>query len=461
MSHAKDGTPRQLGQSSQRRMWLMLAACSLAASCVLAPRARRLGPQQWNPDRGPVVPHDTFPSDCSICHEGGGWAKIRADFTFDHQQQTGVPLFGAHHDAQCLRCHNDRGPVAAFSKRGCAGCHEDIHRGQLGSRCGHCHNQSDWVPEGQVVLHNRTRFPLVGAHTAVACFRCHPGAQVGNFSRAPVRCEACHQQDVARAGSPDHRALGWTQNCERCHKPTTWAGAGFDHSSFPLMGAHSAAACSACHRNGVFTGLSHACASCHMSDYQSARNPDHLAGNFSTSCENCHNTVSWRGAMFNHAGIVSNCAQCHLPAYNATTSPNHVAAGFPTSCENCHNTTSWRGAIFDHAGIASNCAQCHLPEYNATTSPNHLAAGYPTSCETCHNTSSWQGAVFNHTFNIRSGPHRQFNCTECHQTPANYAVVSCTHCHAHRQSKADDQHSDVAAYTWASAACVSCHPTGN
>jgi hypothetical protein len=446
---------------SRRTLWLAFAACYLSASCVMSPRQKKAGPHQWNESRGPVVPHDTFPKDCSLCHEGGSWEKIRSDFHFDHARETGVALVGAHKDAECLRCHNDRGPVAAFAQRSCVGCHEDEHRGQLGARCVECHNESNWVPEGQIVLHNRTRFPLFGAHTAVACFRCHPGAQVGNFVRAPVRCEACHQSDLARAKDPDHLAQGWTQNCDRCHKPTTWNGAGFDHSTFPLTGAHVMAACSDCHSNGVYSGLPSDCVDCHLPDFQTAASPNHVAGNFPTDCQSCHNTVSWHGAMFNHTGITSGCVQCHLPDYQGATSPDHVAGNFPTNCEQCHNTMSWQGATFNHAGITTGCVQCHLPDYQTTSNPNHIAAGFPQNCESCHNTNTWLGATFSHQFNINSGPHRSFSCAECHQTPANYQIVSCIHCHEHRQSVADDKHSGVPGYSWNSAACVSCHPNGN
>ncbi|MCA9135146.1 MAG: cytochrome c3 family protein, partial [Planctomycetales bacterium] len=168
----------------------------------------------------------------------------------------------------------------------------------------------------------------------------------------------------------------------------------------------------------------------------------------------------WTGATFNHAGINSGCNQCHTPEFNATTNPNHVAMGFPTNCEACHNTTTWTGATFNHTGITSGCDRCHQTDYDTTTSPSHLAAGFPTTCQTCHNTNTWQGAVFNHTFNINSGPHRTFSCTECHQTPSSYSIVSCTHCHEHRQSNADGKHSGVSGYSWNSAACINCHLTG-
>ena len=207
---------------------LLLSVYFVGACSLVAPLPT--GPQQWDVARGPTIPHDTFPADCSLCHEGGGWHIIRADFHFDHAQETGVPLIGAHQQAECLRCHNDRGSVAAFASRGCAGCHEDVHRGQLGQRCDQCHHETDWLPQGQIAAHNRTRFPLTGAHLAVACFRCHPGAQVQNFSRAPVRCDACHQQDLQRATNPNHIANGWTHNCQQCHSPISWRGAAFSHA---------------------------------------------------------------------------------------------------------------------------------------------------------------------------------------------------------------------------------------
>ena len=81
------------------------------------------------------------PADCSLCHVGDDWNEIRSDFRYDHQAQTGVALVGAHAKAECLRCHNDRGPTAAFAVRGCRGCHQDVHLGELGSDCAVCHDE--------------------------------------------------------------------------------------------------------------------------------------------------------------------------------------------------------------------------------------------------------------------------------------------------------------------------------
>lgn len=197
------------------------ALCSLALACVFsgAPRFQRQG---WWSGLGPVVPHDTFPADCKLCHVGDGWNVLTHDFEFDHERETGVPLEGSHAHAQCLRCHNDRGPVATFAEQGCGGCHEDVHLGRLGALCADCHRQETWQPYGQVELHNQTRFPLIGVHAQTACRRCHPGAEIGQFVPTDIQCVTCHRDDLLNTTNPNHIGLGWVDNCQRCHLPTTW-----------------------------------------------------------------------------------------------------------------------------------------------------------------------------------------------------------------------------------------------
>jgi len=321
-------------------------------------------PHGWWAERGPVVPHETFPASCDLCHAGDDWSTLREDFTFDHFAETGVELEGAHVRAECLRCHNDRGPVADFAARGCAGCHEDVHEGFQGEGCATCHEPTDWRVLGAISDHARTRFPLVGAHAATACRHCHEGIEAGILGPLAVECISCHMQDLVSAVNPNHQSNGWVSRCDRCHIPTAWSGAAFNHGTWPLTGAH----------------------------------------------------------------ITTDCAECHI------------------------------AGVF--AGTPRDCVACHMDDYVATTNPNHIASGFPQDCQSCHNTTSWFGAFFNHTFRINGGPHGSFNCTECHQTPGNYSVISCIHCHEHRESEAASEHSGVNGYTWSSPACVSCHPTG-
>ena len=393
--------------------------------------------QGWNERLGPVMPHDTFPAECSLCHIGGDWNTLREDFSFDHEKETGVALTGAHKTAQCLRCHNDRGPVQQFAAQGCAGCHVDVHMGRLGPNCEVCHGDVDWRPREQIALHNRTRFPLVGAHAVVECFECHPGAESGVFLQRDVACVSCHLDDYQNTQEPNHALAGLGTNCQDCHVPVVWRGAGsFAHpSSFQLTGGHSGLNCTECHVGNVFTGLSTDCIACHLDDFQSVDDPDHVASNFSTNCRMCHNTNAWEGAIFNHP------------------------SSFPLSgghggldCADCHS-----GGF---TGTSSNCVTCHLSDYQNADDPNHIANGFGTDCAMCHNISDWDDAEFNHRFPINSGPHGGFDCNECHLNPGTPAVFSCIDCHEHDRQETEDDHEDVNGYVYSSPACLNCHPNG-
>ena len=198
---------------------LIAAGIALVAACVIQPpgAARQ---HRWWVGLGQVLPHDTFPGDCQLCHVGEEWRTLRDDFSFDHEARTGVALDGAHAEATCLLCHNDRGPVAVFAAQGCGGCHEDIHTGELGPNCAECHVETTWNPLDQIAHHNRSRFPLYGVHAGTSCRRCHPGADIGNFVPTDTECVTCHADDLAR--TTNHVGLGWVDNCDRCHMPTDW-----------------------------------------------------------------------------------------------------------------------------------------------------------------------------------------------------------------------------------------------
>ncbi len=396
-----------------------------------------VGPQEWNQERGPVVPHDTFPGDCALCHVGNGWHKIKSDFSFDHGKETGVTLLGAHKKAECLLCHNDRGGLKASMQRGCQGCHADPHAAQLGQNCKSCHNEKSWVPRGQISKHARTRFPLAGVHASAACQRCHPGAHVGRFGGLDPSCEVCHTKELVRATNPDHQAQGWTDNCQRCHIPTAWADARFNHDSYPLVGEHRTQACSACHKNNVFKGTPNQCVDCHLSNYQATTNPQHSTAGFGTDCERCHSPYGWAGANFDHDNFF-------------VLRGSHKGL----DCSKCHKNNVYKGTPKD-------CASCHINDYNSTTSPNHAASGFPTTCETCHNETAWEGATFDHTaFPIDSGKHKGLSCTDCHPNLAQPKTFTCLSCHDHSKTKMDDKHKDVSGYSWTSSSCYSCHPKG-
>ena len=80
--------------------------------------------------------------DCERCHNPNAWKLWR----FDHDQQTGFPLHGAHETLDCHSCH--RAPlhagVALFTT--CGGCHaqDDPHGGAFGHTCERCHGETSW-----------------------------------------------------------------------------------------------------------------------------------------------------------------------------------------------------------------------------------------------------------------------------------------------------------------------------
>ncbi|MCP5022383.1 MAG: hypothetical protein GY930_11480 [bacterium] len=386
--------------------WLLLC---LVASCLSEPD---LPPQGWWQERGSVMPHDSFPTDCTLCHIGSDWHTIREDIDFDHEAETGYALEGAHAQALCLRCHNDRGPVQAFESRGCAGCHGDVHRGLLGEGCSSCHDVNSWQATGPVADHSRTRFPLTGMHAATECWQCHPGAGVGEFSGADPECLSCHADELARVADPDHVLQGWTRRCDRCHLPTSWDGPGFRHSVFALVGSHAIEDCSRCHTTGVFDALSPLCVGCHLEEYENTLDPPHLTYSYPTQCQNCHGLGVWEDAVFSHQGLLTNCVTCHEDDYLGVANPNHVGQGYPTTCELCHTTVDWEDDIFDHA---------------------------------------WP----------RHGPHEFMACVDCHlNAPLIVAPGGCVHCHFHRQKVSLGQHQGIENYVWSNPECIACHPAG-
>jgi len=312
---------------------------------------RELPRESWSRRWGPLVPHRTFPGGCGICHVTDRWDTVRDDFSFEHEKETGYRLAGAHANAACLRCHNDRGPVMSFASRGCGGCHPDPHASAMGLDCQRCHEQFDWRPTGLIAEHANTRFHLVAAHAVVPCESCHLQASVGQFRGAPVQCELCHQRNLAQAVSPDHVANGWTTGCERCHTPTGWSGGDFEHYFFPLTGAHAGLNCVNCHTGGTFEPISSDCYSCHADDY--AIGPDHSALSFPNNCEQCHNTIAWTPASFQHAFPLQgnhnvSCSDCHTAGTTASF-----------NCLDCHEQASTDNHHDDVNGYSYNSLACY------------------------------------------------------------------------------------------------------
>ncbi|MGB7217285.1 MAG: cytochrome c3 family protein [Vicinamibacterales bacterium] len=377
---------------------------------------------------------------CEQCHRPTAWTAIN----WNHAS-TGMALNADHRQIACETCHrnaNFKAPAAD-----CVSCHQKDYLATTSPKhatagfpvtCEGCHKPSDsrWQGGTGGFSHNSV-FALVGVHATATCVACH----VNNVYRGTARtCVGCHQADYNRTTNPNHVTANFSTNCESCHRATdaSFQGATFNHNSvFALVGVHATATCVACHVNNIYRGTARTCVGCHQADYNRTTSPNHVAANFPTTCETCHQATapSFQGATFNHSAVFA------LVGVHATA-----------TCASCHINNVYRGT-------ARTCVGCHLPAYNSAQNPSHLAAGFPTTCETCHRATdaNWTQGTFNHTRFPLTGNHN-VTCARCHTTTNNFQVFSCTVCHG--RSQTDSHHQGRNGYVYESNACYSCHPNG-
>lgn len=318
--------------------------------------------------RNPHPAATKFPADCARCHVAEGWAEMR----YVRAEHRAFPLAGGHRDVTCVACHGDDGNRAP--RADCAGCHTDPHAGRLSRNCASCHRVEGWKTIRKTAFeHDRTRFPLQGAHLQVACASCHRGGRMAPIAHeactdchadphrdeAPGACDRCHDLEAFRPSKVGveahgatfplvgaHRAVrcdgchridrSWSfrrgvarcvechrdphagqfepRTCEDCHAPEAWSSARVDHSIWPLAGVHAKAACAGCHPNRTFAGTSRACRDCHGDPHLG----QFVAGAPVKACDACHTPEAWRGG-FDHAPVWplegahgrAACGACH------------------------------------------------------------------------------------------------------------------------------------------------------
>ena len=165
--------------------------------------------------------------------------------------------------------------------------------------CEDCHSAAGWSPirAKPEFKHNRTKFPLRGGHEQLSCTQCHAKPV---FSDVGKNCSDCHADIHLRKFGSDcaqcHIAQGWFTSKQQVR----------NHMNlFPLIGAHAAVECEACHKSvvgGQYRVLPY-CSACHMSEYRKTTNPNHLAQGFPQTCESCHSQDSWLGAVFSQTRL--------------------------------------------------------------------------------------------------------------------------------------------------------------
>lgn len=314
------------------------------------------------------------------------------------------------------------------------------HGPDLKFDCSDCHTTEGWTFSGEkaIFTHEKTRFRLEGQHQYTGCRECHISLV---FNEAGLNCVDCHT-DLHQG------TVG--QDCARCHTSRSWLVHNITEihhlSRFPLLGAHRTADCNDCHISASlqeYRPLGIDCYDCHMTDYQSATEPNHVQTGISTDCAGCHrvDAYEWRASGISHD-------------FFPLTQGHQIA-----DCSACHQS-----GIF--VPLSSECYSCHRQDFQAASNPSHSPARFSTICTECHTTNpGWKPAKFDiHDawFPIYSGSHKGEwnNCSDCHRVPENYSVFSCTDCHEHNKSEMDDKHRKVNGYAYNSNACLECHPQG-
>jgi cytochrome c7-like protein len=448
------------------------------------------GPTWMGLDRRCVSCHDdvhrgALKGECTRCHDAREWKKAPL---FDHAT-TDYPLTGKHADVACAKCHeaerlrparNAAGAIVPVFKpvpfRDCSSCHTDPHRGRFPGACADCHNTSGFavreLRRGALrgFDHDRTGYPLRGAHVDVDCKACHSSGATKVMRPMHDQCSSCHLD--AHGGQLSARADRGA--CESCHRVTGWVPSLLtvtEHAKYrlPLEGRHAQIACGACH--GARAGLpplpptpnlgsaqvafklrNVSCESCHANPHGDAYRPNvassaRAAGasaalqsmpGHAASCTACHDARAWRPSSVDiaahsryryplegaHRAVP--CAGCHQPLRRAASRSTLVLARTPL--------TPMTLAIDTRSG----CRACHTSPHG-TQFDTRADGGV---CESCHRVESFRVASFDHerqTSFPLTGGHARVACARCHRAESRdrtgravvrYAIsTKCESCH--------------------------------
>ena len=412
---------------------------------------------------------------CRECHTDhkGRDARIVAldEKRFDHTR-TDFLLRGKHANEPCDNCHRAGIPHRKAPSE-CVSCHrkDDKHKGNLGDKCGNCHDENDWKKAR--FDHEKTKFPLRFAHEDAACEKCHVEQR---FAKTPRDCLSCHRKDDAHKGAFGAR-------CETCHNEEKWNRPTFRHNAdtrFRLLGRHIEARCTSCHTKPLYRQKTPTrCRDCHAKDDVHKRSQG-------DKCEACHSEKSWKTARFDHnretdfvlrdKHASAKCESCHKPSNEKEKLPSRCNAchaeddqkkghkgRYGEKCGSCHNEKAFKPSTFLHDRDTryllrgrhkqAKCDSCHKgPSIHdkletrcySCHQRDDLEKGhqgrYGEKCETCHVEQDFKTVNFDHdrdTSYLLTGKHRKAKCDNCHTVPLGSPKFDkrCHTCH-----KSDDVH---------------------
>ena len=393
---------------------------------------------QYNSAVMPPHADAEFDTQCQTCHTTELWVPG----TWDHSVETEFDIQGAHETLNCSVCHTSA-PYNTLVNE-CATCHQDNYEqttepdhaesGYPIPLCESCHDQSVWQPSifehestsescmtCHMVQYNATLAPphlsqsfstdcafchttdawtpssfthdlevtgflLDGAHEALECSNCHESWDPPTEIRT-CASSTCHLDNYQSSENPPHETMGFSSSCADCHSTSDWVPSAYNHdletTGFALEEAHTIVSCQQCHTPWQIVAEPRICAdaSCHLSDYQGASDPNHESASFPMDCESCHSMTAWVPSTFDHDsqyfpiysgqhnGEWNDCSQCHVN--------NADFAEFTCFGGECHSAGEMNDEHFDEDdGQWESCDGMVYPSSGVT----------PEDCLTCHPT---------------------------------------------------------------------------
>lgn len=403
---------------------------------------------------------------CHTDHKGRDADIVKLDkLTFDHEF-TDFPLHGQHRKTSCDACHK-KDKKYAEAPHECYRCHEkqSPHKakimGKIFYQCNSCHNENHWREIHYD--HDKTDFPLVGAHKKTDCTSCHTAE---HYVKTPTKCYICHQLDDVHQGSNG-------KNCKKCHNAYSWKKLKFDHdkdTDFPLRGRHEKVGCSDCHKQDPYkVKIKSDCYSCH-------KHEDKHAGRFGFKCQDCHKEQGWDQIHFDHDRDTKfklkgkhkkvECTSCHkgnvykeklkMECISCHKLDDVHKGQQGKRCDKCHDESGWRNKIrFDHditkfplIGLHAvvPCEECHLSNsfhdasiacyscHKKDDDDTHKGR-LGQNCNLCHTPNGWKIWRFDHNKQSQfklDGKHVKVHCYSCHTKPVKVIDSkprTCAACH--------------------------------
>lgn len=295
-------------------------------------------------------------NDCAKCHNETAFVSLKTLEFFDHNL-TDFPLEGLHKKVDCKKCHDSGKYTEKIEFKSCNNCHDDYHQGEFTTDnntpdCKTCHSVKQGFDTSLFTLeeHQKTEFPLNGAHAATPCFACHLDEKDNDrwtFKNKETACVTCHndihKNYISSQFYPDKK-------CETCHSNDAWSDVNFDHSKtdWPLEGKHLETDCRNCHFSKAdsdnktiqkFANLDTNCSTCHQDNHN-----NQFAINGVTDCTKCHVSKNWIPEKFDHSTTNFRldgrhaevaCNKCHKALNNTEKrSFNYKIEKF--ACIDCH-----------------------------------------------------------------------------------------------------------------------------